>query len=232
MISIVMPVYNTHPDWLSQSIDSCLNQTFKDFELIIVDNESTKSSTLNKLENYKNNDKIKILKCPKQSGKRGVSLALNMGIEHSKYELIARMDSDDWMKPVRLQKQYDYMMHNPDVSILGTQIKILQTKQITSHPEIVDIHYIKNTKSSWFINHPTVMFRKNIFNVVDKYAESPEIFPEDLELWTRCLLKNLKIRNLKDCLLNYNFHGKNTSIVDATQIEWRKNLNSYINRIV
>lgn len=232
MISIVMPVYNTHPDWVEQSIDSCLNQTFKDFELIIVDNESTKVSTLNKLENYKNNKNVKLLKCPKQSGKRGVSLAINMGLEHSMYDLIARMDSDDWMHPTRLQKQYDYMMNNPDVSILGTQIKILQTKQITNHPEIVDIDHIKRTRSSWFINHPTVMFRKNIFDVVEKYSESPEIFPEDLELWTRCLLKNLKIRNLKDCLLNYNFHGKNTSIVDAAQMEWTKNLNSYINRIV
>lgn len=232
MISIVMPVYNTHHEWVEQSIDSCLNQTFKNFELIIVDNESTNQLTLDKLENYRNRGNVKLIKCPKQSGKRGVSLAINMGIEHSSYDLIARMDSDDWMHPTRLEKQYNYLNDNPDVSILGTQIKILQNKQITNHPEVVDVNYIKRTRSSWFINHPTVMLRKSIFKVVDKYAESPEIFPEDLELWTRCLLNGLKIRNLKECLLNYNFHGKNASIVDAAQIEWTNNLNSYINRII
>jgi len=232
MISIVMPVYNTHPDWVEQSIDSCLNQTFKDFELIIVDNESTNDLTLKKLEKYEKNEKVKLLKCPKQVGKRGVSLAINMGIDNSSYDLIARMDSDDWMHPTRLEKQYEYLSNNPDISILGTQIKIIQTKQITNHPEIIDINYIKNTRSSWFINHPTVMLRKSIFDVVDKYSESPEIFPEDLELWTRCLLNGIKIRNLKDCLLNYNFHGKNTSIVDAAQKEWTENLNSYIGRII
>jgi len=227
-----MPVYNTHPDWVEQSIDSCLNQTFKDFELIIVDNESTNDLTLKKLEKYEKNEKVKLLKCPKQVGKRGVSLAINMGIDNSSYDLIARMDSDDWMHPTRLEKQYEYLSNNPDISILGTQIKIIQTKQITNHPEIIDINYIKNTRSSWFINHPTVMLRKSIFDVVDKYSESPEIFPEDLELWTRCLLNGIKIRNLKDCLLNYNFHGKNTSIVDAAQKEWTENLNSYIGRII
>jgi len=232
MISIVMPVYNTHPDWLEQSIDSCLNQTFKDFELIIVDNESTNDLTLKKLENYKNKENIKILKCNKQKNKRGVSLAINMGIDNSKYDLIARMDSDDWMHPIRLEKQYEYLNKNPDVSILGTQIKIIQNKQITNHPEVVDVDYIKRTRSSWFINHPTVMLRKSIFDIVDKYSESPEIFPEDLELWTRCLLKDIKIRNMKECLLNYNFHGKNTSIIDAAQIEWTNNLNSYISRIL
>ena len=130
MISIVMPVYNTHSEWVEQSIDSCLNQTFKNFELIIVDNESTNELTLQKLQKYKDIENVKLVKCPKQSGKRGVSLAINMGIENSNYDLIARMDSDDWMHPTRLEKQYNYMSQNPDVSILGTQIKILQNKQI------------------------------------------------------------------------------------------------------
>lgn len=227
-----MPVYNTPPEWIEQSIDSCLNQTFREFELIIVDNESTNEFTLKKVQEYEGIKNVKLVKCPRQPGKRGVSLAINMGIDHSSFDFIARMDSDDWMYPTRLEKQYLYMSEHTDVSILGAQIKIIQSKQITNHPEIVDLDYIRKTRSSWFINHPTVMFRKDIFRIVDKYSESPEIFPEDLELWTRCLLNGLKIRNLKECLLNYNLHGKNASVVDATQLEWKKNLASYINRII
>lgn len=232
MISIVMPVFNTRPDWLEQSINSCLNQTFQNFELIIVDNESQSEPTLKKLEEFQREEKVRLLKCLKQSGKRGVSMAINAGIENSKYDLIARMDSDDWMYPARLAVQYEYLCANPDISILGAQVHILQQRQVTNHPEVIDVNYVRQTRSSWFLNHPTVMFRKSIFSIVDKYAESPEIFPEDLELWTRCLVKGLKIRNLKECLLNYNFHGENTSIIDASRLEWVKNLNIYMGRVL
>jgi glycosyltransferase involved in cell wall biosynthesis len=197
-----------------------------------VDNDSENEATLKKLEEFKSEKNVRFLRCPKQSGKRGVSMAINVGIENSRYDLIARMDSDDWMYPTRLAVQYEYLCANPDVSILGAQVHILQHKQVTRHPEVVDVDYIRRTKSSWFINHPTVMFRKSIFSIVDKYSESPEIFPEDLELWTRCLVRGLKIRNLKECLLNYNFHGENTSIIDASRFEWSKNLNIYMARVL
>jgi glycosyltransferase involved in cell wall biosynthesis len=230
MISIVMPVYNTKPEWLEQSILSCLNQTYQNFELIIIDNGSTDQKTLNTFKRFKNIDKIRLLHCPQQEGRRGISVALNMGIRESRGEYIARMDSDDWMYPERLDKQFTYMETNPEVEILGTQKKTIQENTYSNHPEIIDKFTIINYDIASFLNHPTIMFRKTVFTKVEGYTEIPYMTPEDLDLWVRCLEKGVKIRNLKECLLNYNFHGQNASIVDYTP-EWRTNCENLFKRI-
>jgi glycosyltransferase involved in cell wall biosynthesis len=232
MVSIIMPVYNTPSSWLEQSIISCLNQTYQNFELLIIDNESTDEKTIKCLYRFKNIDKIKMLHSPKQDGKRGVSTSLNEGIKNSKGDYIARMDSDDWMHPDRLEKQIQYLENNKDIHIVGSQMKIIQQNTITSHPEIIDIDTIVKYNVGWFMNHPTVMFRKQLFDIVGLYAETPKNFPEDFELWTRCLAQGIKIRNMKDCLLNYNFHGTNTSIVDANTKEWSDSMVEYKKRLI
>jgi glycosyltransferase involved in cell wall biosynthesis len=224
LVSIVMPVYNTPSEWLEQSILSCLNQTHQNFELLIIDNESKNEKTLKCLSRFKNIDKIKMLYSQKQEGKRGVSTSLNEGIKNSKGSYIARMDSDDWMHPDRLEKQVEYLTNNTDIHIVGSQMKIIQQNKITSHPEIVNKDTIIKYNMGWFMNHPTVMFRKELFDIVGLYAETPKNFAEDFELWTRCLSQGIKIRNMKDCLLNYNFHGTNVSIVDANSNEWANSL--------
>ena len=233
MISIVMPVYNTPVNWLEQSVLSCLNQTVQDFELIIVDNDSTERETLNYYKRIKNIDKIKIINCPKQPGKRGVATAINAGIKAASSErsYIARMDSDDWMYSIRLEKQLQYFKDNPDTYVVGTQMKIIQTQQVTQHPLILNKNTISQYDTGWFMNHPTVMIRKELFNKIGFYAEEPEMFPEDYELWSRCLAANIKISNMPDCLLNYNQHGQNTSKVDVQQ-QWFFELNKYRQRFL
>ncbi len=227
-----MPVFNTPSEWLQQSILSCLNQTFQKFELIIIDNGSINKDTIGALNRVKNIDKIVLINCPKQPGKRGVSIALNAGIKKAKYEYIARMDSDDWMYPDRLEIQFKYLQDNPDVDVLGTQMKILQNNFITSHPLILNKNTITQYNTGWFINHPTVMLRKNVFDRVGLYAEEPEIFPEDYELWSRCLKHKIVVHNLKNCLLNYNQHGTNASTVDATQKIWYDSILTYQKRFL
>lgn len=227
-----MPVYNTNSSWLEQSILSCLNQTIQNFELLIIDNDSTDEKTLNTLNRFKNIDKVKILKSPKISGKRGVSTSLNMGIKNSIYDYIARMDSDDWMYPERLEIQTQFLDKNNDVDILGTQIKIIQTNFISSHPEVINKENIINGNIHWFMNHPTVMFRKTLFEKVGLYQEEPELFPEDLELWTRCISKNIKIRNLPNVLLNYNYHNTNTSHIDGNSKQWNDCKAGFLNRLL
>lgn len=232
MISIVMPVYNTSSDWIQQSVLSCLNQTLQQFELIIVDNESTNQDTLSFYKRIKNIDKVKILTSPKQRGKRGVSTAINTGIINSKYDYIARMDSDDWMYPQRLDTQIKYLQQNRDVSVLGSQMKIVQTGFITKHPKILNKDTIKNYDTGWFMNHPTVMFKKALFKDIGLYAEEPEMFPEDYEMWSRCLSRGVVMHNIDECLLNYNQHGQNASTVHAAKSEWMENLNKFRNRFL
>jgi len=231
MISIVMPVYNTKPEWLEQSIISCLNQTFQNFELIIIDNGSTEKATINTLKRFKNIDKIRIHLCPKKQKTREVARAINAGIKLTKYKYIARMDSDDWMYPARLEKQLNFLENNLDVEVLGTQFKIIQTGHISAHPEIIDLNMSSSIKH-WFINHPAVMFRNTVFSKVGLYQEEPEMFPEDLELWSRCLLSGIKMRNLSECLLNYNQHNDNASHTCGSSEEWSLNKSKILSSIL
>ncbi len=231
MISIVMPVYNTPADWFEQSVLSCLNQTLQAFELIVVDNESNDKNTISVFNRIKNIDKVKIIRCPRENKKRNVAVAINTGLKNAKFNLIARMDSDDWMYPNRLEKQVEYLQRNTDVYVVGSQMKIIQTQQVTKHPEILNADTIRQYDTGWFMNHPTVMIKKELFDKIGYYAETPVYFPEDYELWSRCIQAGVKIANMKDCLLNYNQHGQNTSRVDVQQ-QWIEELNLYRSRFL
>ena len=209
MISVLIPVYNTNALYLKQCLESCLVQTIDDYEIIIIDNESNNLETLNMLEEAKKHEKIKVFVCPRQDGKKNLSVALNYGLEKCSFNLIARMDSDDIMCHDRLEKQKKYLESNPDVDIVGGQIKIFPQGTTTRHTEIIT----KDTalRSFWFLNHPTVMFKKDKIVSIGSYQDEPVLFAEDYELWIRSLRNNLKIRNIKDVVVLYRMHDKNLS---------------------
>ena len=135
MISVLMPVYNTNPSFLREAIDSCLFQTIEDYEIVIVDNDSTDKQTIEILGEYSSQNKISIYKCKREDDKNNISMALNMGLKNCNYSLVARMDSDDIMFHDRLEKQIDYMDKNPEVDILGAQIKVFPNNYTTNHPQ-------------------------------------------------------------------------------------------------
>jgi len=217
MISILMPVYNTEPIFLKSCLESIERQTFKYYETIVVDNESDNLETLEILNKYKNQEKIKLYTCKRKVGRRNISRALNYGLKKCKYEFVARMDSDDIMVDDRLQKQLIYMISNPEVDICGGQV----TGQIkTRHKEIIDQDEYK--KSEWFMNHPTIMFKKTKILDLGGYDELPEFCPEDFLLWTRALKNNLILRNMQEILLYYRIHDNNLSAKDMKKADWQK----------
>ncbi|WP_209299734.1 glycosyltransferase family 2 protein [Escherichia coli] len=115
MISVVMPVYNSEK-YLAEAIQSILNQTHKNFELICINDGSTdKSQEI--IEYFSSRDaRIVVINQPN----KGVVSSLNLAISLAKYDYIARMDADDISHPTRLDKQIRYMTSNKDISILGT----------------------------------------------------------------------------------------------------------------
>lgn len=219
MISVLVPVYNTESLFLKECIESILNQSFQEFELIIVDNESTNLDTLETLSEYAEKQNIKILKCNREENKKNLSIALNFGLKHCQYEYVARMDSDDIMLPERLEKQYHYMEKNKYVDILGTQLKNMYGEQHqTSHPQkILPLYYKYSTH---FISHPTVMFKKSKILNLGGYQESPDHIPEDYLLWAKALKNNLVIHNLQEILVHYRNKGYGLSDKDSLRPEW------------
>lgn len=219
MISVIIPVYNTKFEYFKECIDSVIQQTFKNFEVIIIDNQSDYENLKKYVDYTKNIKNIKILNCERQKNKKNLSIALNYGIQNSKYNLIARMDSDDIMTNNRLELQYNYFCNN-DIDILGGQLKYIGNNNTTSHPTTITKEIPLN--STWFINHPTVMFKKDKILATGGYAIEPEFIAEDYELWTRCLKNNLIIHNLEEVILNYRFHETNLTFKDKNNVYYEK----------
>jgi glycosyltransferase involved in cell wall biosynthesis len=202
MLSVVMAVFNDQ-HYLEESIQSILDQTFKDFDFIIIDDYSTDNS-LSIIKYFAQKDsRISIIE-----NKRNLGLAasLNKGIKRSTGKYIARMDADDISLSTRLQKQLNFMENNPNVDIVGTGITYID-EQGGFLKEIYMSQYHKNIereicKKSPFA-HPTVMIKRSFFDVVGFYDESLRK-KQDYDLWVRGL-KYCEYSNIQECLLEYRY---------------------------
>jgi len=218
MISVLIPVYNTKVNYLEECLNSVYGQTYKRYEIIIINNGSTNNDTNDYLKNI-NQNMTYVYNCERQAGKKNLSIALNYGLTKCSYEYVARLDSDDIILPERLEKQIHYMIMNPQVDILGTQLQqMFGNKHITNHPLYIPQDYYR--VSTHFINHPSVMFKKSKILSIGGYKESPEHIPEDFILWTKALKKGLIIHNLPEILVYYRNRQDNLSEIDSKYKEW------------
>ena len=194
-VSVLMSVYNTQEEYLREAIDSILNQTYKDFEFVIVDDGSTNNAP-EILKEYQNKDsRIKVVK----GEHKGLASGLNLGWSNCCGEYIARMDSDDISRPNRLEKQVEFMEKNPEIGILGAAIETFPKKKVWKYIEKVG--YL-DLLFQCVVAHPVVMLRKSVFDKYNlRYNESLKV-AEDTELWSRAI-KHTEIANLQDVLLNY-----------------------------
>ena len=220
-ISVVMPVYNQKEEYLREAIDSILNQTYKDFEFVIVNDGSTNNSE-EVILSYSDNRIVYI----KQEN-QGVARSLNNGIEIANGEYIARMDSDDISLPERFEKQIKFLDEHPEISILGTWYETFPKIKITKTPQNVRFTDILN---ACCICHPSVMMRKAD---LDKYnlRYNPEFTSEDYELWSRAV-QYLNIQNLPEVLVKYRLHEENIShragIFDDSDRRIRERMLNYL----
>ena len=119
-ISVIMPTYNASVPFLKEAVESILNQSFGEFEFIVIDDGSTDGSW-----EYLNSIDDKRLKLIHNETNLGITKSLNIGMKTAKGKYIARMDSDDRSMPLRLEKQYEYMEKHPDVILCGTGVEFL-----------------------------------------------------------------------------------------------------------
>lgn len=205
IISVVMPVYNGEK-YLREAIDSILNQTYNNFEFIILNDGSTdKTEEIilsyddTRIVYVKNEENLQIVK------------TLNKGVSLAKGKYIARMDADDISQPDRFKKQIQFMEHNPDVGVCGTWVKTFgDTVTNWAYPTESSELYV----SLLFytpIAHPSVIIRKVIFNKF-MYEQSYNK-AEDYKLWVD-ISKKYKIVNIPFFLLRYRLHSSQTGAVN------------------
>jgi glycosyltransferase involved in cell wall biosynthesis len=213
-ISVVMPFYNAAV-FLDESIKSILEQSFTDFEFIIINDGSTDDSDFI-IKKYLNDNRIKYIK---NSKNEGISHNLNLGIEMAKADIIARMDGDDVATPFRLVEQYNFLEANKDISIVGSFAKVINEvgEQIREMKYATEPSEIKRRCFYYgpFL-HPTVMYRKDAIKAVGMYKK--EFFVcEDLDMFLRLLYSGYAGANIPKFLLNYRKHSLSTDKQSATK---------------
>ena len=196
-----MPVYNTKEEYLRASIESILNQTFTDFEFIIVNDGSTNNAE-EVILSYKDN-RIKYVKQENQ----GIVGALNNAWSKASGKYIARMDSDDIAYPERFAKQVNFLEENPEYSLVGSWAKIIPSKNIIKLPQ--DIKIMDLLADCMFI-HPSIMFNKADFEKFKLQYETGFEYAEDYCLYANAV-KHLKMTNLQEVLLDYRVYPENSS---------------------
>jgi len=201
-ISVILPVYNCE-HFIYKAINSVLNQTFEDFELIIVDDCST-DNTVGIIRKF-NDKRIQLIVKEKNTG---YTNSLNYAVSIAKGEYIARMDGDDICLPSRFEKQVAFLEANPNVILCGTNIEYFGAKLgFSNYPINSSAINISLCFGNPFC-HPSVMGRTKVFlnNPYDVNAEPAE----DIDLWSRLVLEG-EVCNLKEVLLKYRVHSKQIS---------------------
>lgn len=196
-VSILLPVYNGEK-YLENSINSILNQTFKDFEFLIIDDGSTDNSV--ELIKKFNDHRIVFVKNNKNIG---LIKTLNKGLDLAQGEYVARMDQDDISLQKRLSMQVAFMDKNSDCGVCGSWIKTFgdvksQIIKYETDPDAIRAQLL-------FLNplaHPTTILRKEVFNKFNLRYDDFYKNAEDYELWTR-VINFSKICNIPEVLLNY-----------------------------
>jgi glycosyltransferase involved in cell wall biosynthesis len=207
-ISVLLPVYNTHPDHLKAAIDSVLAQTFQDFELIICNDASTDPRTEEMALSYADS-RIRYLKNETNSG---IAKVRNDMIGHATGEYLAVMDHDDLCLPARFEKQIAYMDAHPEVAICGTAHKrfgkMFKNNVIRypeHHDDIQSELFFKNV-----IHHPSAMMRKDVLVKHGLRYDETLVSANDRKLFMD-VSAVAQLHNLQEVLCLYRLHRGMTS---------------------
>jgi len=177
------------------------------------------------------------LKYEENDGNKGIGYTLNKGIELCSHEIILKMDSDDIMVPNRINTQLTYMLEHPDVHICGAQIKCFTNDNtiinITRHQSISWEEY-KIKPKHWFINHPTVCYRKSSVLQAGNYNKELREMAEDFELELRMLKTFGYIHNMEEVLLYYRIHEDQVTHKGGKggSSKWEKTRGEIINELM
>ncbi|MFT6546548.1 MAG: glycosyltransferase involved in cell wall biosynthesis [Bacteriovoracaceae bacterium] len=214
-IAILLPVRNG-AHLIEKALDSVVNQTFfkkgNDYIIYLVDNDSS-DDLVEKIKKYKNINYIK-------SKHLGIGAALNAGMfriqSNDDIEYIARIDQDDEWHLNKLEVQMDFLVKNPDVDICGTQMHFTKGSEDAvlafeySHWP-TDDRTIKDflLRGMNPLGHPSIVYKKYIFNFCGGYDDATYKYAEDLDLWLKCL-SFCKFANINQHLVEYRYQKRDS----------------------
>jgi len=231
-VTALMSVYNGEK-YLREAVESILNQTFEDFEFIII-NDGSSDSSRDKILSYKDS-RIRFIENEKNLG---LTKSLNRGLRIAKGKYIARIDVDDISMPGRFEKQVSFLDEHKEIALVGSWIQIInpQSGEVFVLKYDCDPVIIKWTllfKNP--IAHSSAFFRKEIIEEMGYYKEKYK-YAQDFDLWFR-ISRRYKIANIAEVLVKYRIHDESVTKAQQTYNMQRQfvseiifnNINYYIN---
>lgn len=204
MFSVLLSLYKKeHPSQLRQSLNSLFSQTLPPNEIILVKDGPLTAELDAVVSDYV--ARYSILKVVPLPQNQGLGKALNEGLKHCSYDLVARMDTDDIAKPDRFEKQMKVFEEHPELDLVGAWIDefegtpqhILSVRRVPETSEEIREYCKKRCP----VNHPVVMFRKSAVLAAGGYQHFP-LF-EDYYLWVRMLKNEARFYNIQESLLYF-----------------------------
>ena len=197
-ITVILPFYNAE-NTINRAIESICNQSFTNFECILINNNSTDKSEHIANQWVKIDTRFKLI----NESQQGVMFASNTGAKIAKGKYIARMDADDWSFPNRLKDQAYFLDNNTELGAVSGLVEYIPHKSNTQG-FIRYVHWINSVKSAHDISvkqfieapivNPSAMWRKEIGEQYGLYKDGD--FPEDYEMWLRWLNRGVKIQKI------------------------------------
>lgn len=244
LVSIILPSYN-HGAYIRQSIQSALDQTYKNIELIIVDDSSSDNSR-EVIESF-DDERIRSYFLKKNMGG---AYTTNYCIKHSRGEFVSVLNSDDLYYPQKIEKQMNYLKSNPKISAVFSFAQAINEKGEIYKKNIIDLEPLESVNKDrlyflkYFVNygniciHPTVLIRKSVYNTIGLYDERLHQIP-DFEYWVRVCSK-YEIRVLPEKLIMYRFrdgemntsNGNRVDVQNRMTFEYQELLKNYFNMSV
>ena len=215
LVSVLLPAYNAEGT-ISDTILSIINQTYTNWELIII-NDGSKDKTLETIDRIKDN-RIRIYS---NDGNKGLIYSLNRSIDLAKGQYLARIDADDIALPTRLEKQVLYMESHQDVIVSGT---FMETFGNVETPSIVSFETTNESIKEQFplktaFGHPSVIIRKSILERTNIRYDDDYKCAEDIKLWFD-LMPYGEFANIPEVLMRYRISSSQcTQSGNQTMIE-------------
>lgn len=215
LVSIIMPAFNADK-YIEEAIDSVINQTYANWELLVINDGST-DSTAKIVEGFLSRDTRVQLYNNEEN--KGLCFTRNRGLQLAKGKYIANLDSDDIALPERLKIQVDFLESNQDFVLLGAACEVIDQEGKTEYTVTRNVapSYLKSLLlfSNYFINS-SVMYRAKESKALQYNPDYP--LSEDYQFFVQ-LSEFGKIANLESSLVRYRVHGNNISAIKEKELE-------------
>lgn len=218
LVSVVMPTYNGER-FLRPAIESILGQSFRDFELLVIDDGSADRTPTILREFAAQDDRITVLTNPRN---QGIAVATNRGLAAARGEYVALQDHDDISLPHRFQAQVDFLRSHPDIALVGSAATLIDENGAAyeDYVEVADDLEIKwEALFRCPISHTSVMVRRRVMSEVGGYSPSPMLkVASDYDLLSRIVM-GYRVANLSEPLVKWRRHPGASMISSKAELQ-------------